>query len=54
MSCFVVFPRAVAEMIQRLLMIMIDAVGNTFLILLLVLYLLFEQSAHAPGSLKRK
>jgi hypothetical protein len=44
---------AVADLVQKLLFIMIDAIGNTFLILLIVLYLLFEQSSHAPGSLKR-
>ena len=49
-----VVPCAVAEMVQKLLMILIDAIGNTFLILLLVLYLLFEQSSHEAGSLKRQ
>ena len=44
---------AVADLVQKLLLMMIDAVGNTFLILLLVLYLLFEQASHPVGTLRR-
>lgn len=44
----------VADLVQKLLLMMIDAVGNTFLILLLVLYLLFEQASHPVGTLRRK
>lgn len=44
----------IADLVRQLLLTLFDAIGNTFLILLLVLYLLFEQSAHPAGSLKRK
>ena len=44
---------AVADLVQRLLLVLFDTVGNTFLILLLVLYLLFEQSSHPVGTLRR-
>ena len=33
---------------------MIEGVGNALLVFLLVLYLLAEQSKHAPGSLRAK
>lgn len=44
----------VADLVQGALLELIDAVGNTFLILLLVLYLLFEQGSHAPDSMRGK
>ena len=44
----------VADLVQSLLWELFDAVGNAFLILLLVLYLLFEQASHPVGTLRRK
>lgn len=44
----------VADVVQTILLTLIDMVGNTFLIMLVVLYLLFEQTSHPSGSLRRE
>ena len=42
------------DTVQYSLSVLFEGVGNALLVSLLVLYLLAEQSAHAPGSLRAK
>lgn len=45
---------SVPFLVQTTVTVVVDGVGNALLVLLLVLYLLAEASAHAPGSLRAK
>ena len=45
---------SVVATVHYTISVMVEGVGNALLVLLLVLYLLAEQSAHAPNSLRAK
>lgn len=45
---------SVGEVVQAAMMFLINGVGNCILIILVVLYLLAEQSSHSPDSLRAK